>query len=106
MHMCNKSSRGDQILAKWSGNLSELFELSLETKDDEQVSAIFEISTECALPALWRSLHPEALRKCLNSPKSLYPGTKLLSYPNKRTNLQAAHRWEIRRQEKGFQIRS
>lgn len=51
---------------------------SLEISDNEQVSAIFEISTECALPFLWRSLYPKALRKCLSSPKSLDPEQTLV----------------------------
>lgn len=29
MHVCNKSSRGDQTLAKWPGELFVLFEVFL-----------------------------------------------------------------------------
>ena len=56
---------GGQMLAKGLTDHLGFLNFSLETGDDQQVSAIFEISAECTRPAPRRPLHPGALRKCL-----------------------------------------
>lgn len=52
MHVCNKSSRGDQTLLNGLKDCPCSLTFSVETRDEQQASSIFEISAKYARPVL------------------------------------------------------
>lgn len=107
MHVCNKSSRGDQTLAKWPRELFVLFEVFLGDKGwSVDFCHFWNISWICLSLSMEVTPPWSFEERALILQEAHILEQNSCSPKGEEPNPQAAHRGEIRRQEEGFQMSS